>query len=530
MPTHGSFVRAYRAKGVSERYADYLYIDKGGLAFKVNEESESFADALEKIPPFYVDEVTRNKVKDLNDVQTMVDYSTFIHQSENPQKVKDCSSFNPLFVDAILKYGLEKKEISNRTWDGSDHYLVDGDGTTVVEDDGPASEKVICANVKEDTSTNHMDSPAIELDNSTGKTRMKLVLEDGEIDEYLKIYTNYERVDDGHGDWHYDLYFNVQNLFNSPFEYISSVTGQPNVLILPDSFLYLTGDKFVDKGDHNEIDDAKVRKIQEGGELSLYGQVKVYSSEALSDVRTIKLFTYKVYNVSDDKPKFLIKKVFDITKTALKTNVENTISIEFSNVMWTVDEDMFEFLDGNYANDQERQFQKLFQDVTVVQPVKVRYNWNGDDDYRVNSISFDVVNDIIDFENTPCLCGYLAQSRTLRDGESKNKPYYDHWSDKYMKLKFDEDTGVPRLTLKYDQDCGFNFETIYLKWKLPIGFNVMDTLDRLHGCVFSSTAYNVTVDSNNSFATPMLDIRKGYVTTRVKRINRMYLGLEHSTT
>ena len=131
-PTYGSFVRAYRAKEVPERYADYLYIDRGGLAFKVNEESESFADALEKIPPFYIDEVTRNKVKDLNDIQTMVDYSTFIHQSEKPQKVKDSSSFNPLFVDAILKYGLEKKEISNRTWDGSGHYLVDGDGTTVV--------------------------------------------------------------------------------------------------------------------------------------------------------------------------------------------------------------------------------------------------------------------------------------------------------------------------------------------------------------------------------------------------------------
>lgn len=250
----------------------------------------------------------------------------------------------------------------------------------------------------------------------------------------------------------------------------------------------------------------------------------------LSDVRTVKLFTYRIYNVSDDKPKFLIEKVFDITKTALKTNVENTIRIEFKNVMWTVDEDMFEFLDQNYRHAQEKQFQKLIQDVTIVQPVTVRYNWNGEDDYRVNSISFDLVNDIIDFEHTPELCEYWAQSRTLRDGEAHGKPYYDHWSDKYMRLEVDKDTGVPRMTLSYDSDQGYNFETIYLKWKLPAAFNVMDTIDRLGGYVFSSTAYNVTVDSNNSFATPVLDIHKGFVTTRVKRIGRMYLGLEHSTT
>jgi len=98
-----------------------------------------------------------------------------------------------------------------------------------------------------------------------------LQLEDGEIDDYLKIYTNYVRIDDGHGDFHYDLYFNVQNLFNSPFEYISSVTGQPNVLILPDSYLYLSGDKYKKVGGHNEIDEDKVKGIQAGGVLTIYG-------------------------------------------------------------------------------------------------------------------------------------------------------------------------------------------------------------------------------------------------------------------
>ena len=269
IPGRGSFVRAYRAKEVAQKYLDYLYIENGGLSFKVSEESESFADAMTKVPPFYVDEVTRNKLVDLNDVQTLRDYSTFIHQSENPDKVKGCSSFNPLFVDAVLKYGLEQKEIYNRRWDSEGHYLVGYDGVPPLDEDG--TEIVLCVDNPSDTTSNRLNSGAIEMDNFTEKTRLKLVLEDGEIDDYLKIYTNYERVDDGHGDWHYDLYFNIQNLFNSPFEYISSVTNQPNVLIIPDSYLYLTGAKFVDRGDHNEIDENKVKMIQQGGELTLYG-------------------------------------------------------------------------------------------------------------------------------------------------------------------------------------------------------------------------------------------------------------------
>ena len=450
-----------------------------------------------------------------------------------------------MLVDAILKYGLEKKEISNRTWDGSGHYLVDWDGTTVVEDDSLTNEKVICADVKEDTSANHMNSPAIELDNFTDKTRLKLVLEDGEVDDYLKIYTNYVRVDDGNGDWHYDLYFNIQNLFNSPFEYISSITNQPNVLIIPDSYLYLSGDKFTD----GKIDENKVKRIHEGGELSIYGQVKTYSNDMLSDVRTIKLFTYKVYNVSDAKPKFLIEKVFDITKVQISNDIKDKVLIDFSDVMWTIDENKFKHtFTGSSSNTKVKSdFVELNEPVTVVQPVSIRYNWNEKDDYRLLDLSFDIVNDVIDFNGVPRLLGYSTQDRTLRNGEPEetdiynrewkhlgkkdisNKPYYDHWSDRYMKLDIDKETGIPHLKLKWDSACGFNFERIYLRWELPAGCKVMDTMDRLMGFVFSSTAQNIIATANNSM-TPIFDVSVGHVIPRVSKRGEMYLGLEHSTT
>lgn len=513
IPTKGNFKWAHKYKSTPEKYLDYLYVKRGRLAFKVSEESTSFADAMSMIPSFYVDEATKNKLADLNDVQILNDFSTFIHQSEEPRLVKDCSNFNPLPVDAILKYGVEMKE-----------------------DDNPP--KVICTNVREpeEDEENPPTSKLIELNNFTNKTRLELQLEDGEVDDCLKIYTNYVRVEDGHGDFHYDLYFNIQNLFNSPFEYISSVTKQPNVLIIPDSYLYLTGDKYKEVYDaklgetHNEIDEKKMDAIKQGGELSIYGQVKVYSNDMLSDTRTIKLFAYKVYNVSDDKPKFLIEKTYDVTKATLQNKVSKKVKLEFSDVLWQIDENQFEFLDGD-----ENKFRILKQDVTVVQPIHVRYDWKKDDDYRIRSMSFDISNDIIDFGAVPELCEYSVQARTLRNefmGENDRiwrEPHYDRWSDRNMSIEVNEVTKIPRLTLTFP-DGGYNFETIYLRWRLPKGCRIMDIMDRLQGYVFSSTANDVVVDCGNPIAVSEVETTVGHIVVRVKRPGTMYLGLEHSTT
>lgn len=89
-------------------------------------------------------------------------------------------------------------------------------------------------------------------------------------------------------------------------------------------------------------------------------------------------------------------------------------------------------------------------------------------------------------------------------------PYYDHWDDDHMKLEVNKATGVPRMTLMFP-DAGHNFETIYLKWRLPTGFRVMDTLDRLQGYVFGSTANNITVDCGSPSAAPDVETTIGHV-------------------
>ena len=116
---------------------------------------------------------------------------------------------------------------------------------------------------------------------------------------------------------------------------------------MKDSYLYLTGDKFKKEYDantktyHNEIDNDKMNSIKNGGILTIYGQVKTYSNDVLSDVNTIKLFQYQVYNVSDDKPKFLIKKIFDIAKESMDVKYQDTFTVKLSDVLWTIPEERF---------------------------------------------------------------------------------------------------------------------------------------------------------------------------------------------
>ena len=168
----------------------------------------------------------------------------------------------------------------------------------------------------------------------------------------------------------------------------------------------------------------------------------------------------------------------------------------------------------------------LNQDVIVTQPLKIRYDWNYNDNSRLKTISFDVTNDVIDFDHTPELCGYHVQNSTLRRRKTHNladgyELYYDHWSDEFMKMEYNESTHTYRFTLTWDSKDnpelpGYNFETMYLRWKLPKGFKVMDTIDRLGGYVFSSTAQNVEFECNDDAAHMNLNIIKGYVTSRVQ--------------
>jgi hypothetical protein len=58
----------------------------------------------------------------------------------------------------------------------------------------------------------------------------------------------------------------------------------------------------------------------------------------------------------------------------------------------------------------------------------------------------------------------------------------------------------------------------------------MDSIDRLQGYVFGSTAHDVVVDCGSTTVVQQVDATVGHIVVRVKKPDTMYLGLEHSTT
>ena len=58
-------------------------------------------------------------------------------------------------------------------------------------------------------------------------------------------------------------------------------------------------------------------KPGEYGELDIVVQVRYYVGEDLYGYRNIKMLTFRIHNLSDDKPKFYITKTYELRAGAL---------------------------------------------------------------------------------------------------------------------------------------------------------------------------------------------------------------------
>lgn len=308
-------------------FNDCYYLSTGQITWKISEEDEF--DYLKLMyPPTLIDALLYDKYHGYN--KEHVSYNvfelsnTYIFQLEDPLSIA-----NKIGTIAV-PIGTAADEFTLVYEDYlSDQVSVDTGGTNflryeemvydpVAEHESPTSasiqdiidtelDEVNAELAKEDVST--MTSALAvaaslsyypeesERNNRTGTIDYFLLsATPEEISDYLKVYVNWrkyknENAPEGHEE-EIELFFNYPDLFLSPYSY-KTKDGYFRVEYKPNTYLRL--------------------KSGQDGYLYIVFQFKYYDSTGtLCGVRDLPVLTYHIYNVSDDKPKFIVTKTYEI--------------------------------------------------------------------------------------------------------------------------------------------------------------------------------------------------------------------------
>ena len=131
---------------------------------------------------------------------------------------------------------------------------------------------------------------------STRYDRINLSETNIDIKGLTNLYVNYKRDEDLNG---ITLYFNYNNYLNSPF---IKFDDDYNILI-------------------DTIDSTYLKlKSGENGYLDIIIQVKHIEDNVLIGYKNLTLLRYQIFNISDDKPKFIVRKLSTIQKDEYKQN------------------------------------------------------------------------------------------------------------------------------------------------------------------------------------------------------------------
>ena len=126
---------------------------------------------------------------------------------------------------------------------------------------------------------------------------MDIASSSADIGEFLKIQANYKKGDDGK----ITLFFNYENYLNSPFVKIKN--GRV----------------------YTDVVDGTYLKLENGetGVLDIVIQVRYYNGGKLYGYRNVKVLSYEITDLSDDKPKFMIRRIYTAEKDSFFSSVEN---------------------------------------------------------------------------------------------------------------------------------------------------------------------------------------------------------------
>ena len=112
------------------------------------------------------------------------------------------------------------------------------------------------------------------------------------VNKFMNIYVNYKKEDDDS----ITLYFNYNNYLATPYVKIDNNKVKTDII----------------KGTYLKL------KSGESDVLDILIQFKYYEKTELYGYKNVILVSYEIYNISDDKPKFLIRKINQAEKDSYK--------------------------------------------------------------------------------------------------------------------------------------------------------------------------------------------------------------------
>ena len=340
-----------------------------------------------------------------------------------------------------------------------------------------------------------------------GGTVKTIDVSGSDFDPMYKIYANYQKIEDplDPRGYHFDLFFNIQNLFKPPFEYISDVTHQPAPHLLPNSYLYLPGDK-----------NSKLES--KGGKLTLYAQMKWLINDLTASVKTLPLITYEIHNISDDKPKFFLKRIGEMENVR---PTMPTVFIKFEDV----------YLDGSELLNDDGTTKEEFD---VIQTMSVHYNNDVSSEYnQLNKLKFNIVaNTVMPVAGSTT----TAEPPYINVDKTKKfcRPSSDNPEIEIYPLRFNDYYSVlGRENYGYSvcyryPDEGYTNEDMYLYWTIPQGVNVAEAIQKL-GCLVEDDAVKCTALMRSGDDARVVTI-PGHIYITSLAGSKKYLGVEHGKT
>ena len=305
-------------------FNDSYYLSTGQITWKISEE-DAFNQMKLTYPPMLIDTLLYDKFYGCN--KTHVSYNvfdlsnTFIFQLEDPLSIANKigkiaipvgtagDEFELVYEDYLSdQYNVDIGGLNFIKYEET-LYVPPNDKASVIMDIPDNLDELIGDDVSAingDLSTiqdvdkawsvmsSHDYFPECSEQNASIGTvdYFMLSADPKEIADHLKVYVNWRRYKKPGHEEEIELFFNYPNLFTSPYSYRDN-DGRFSVEYKPSTYLRL--------------------KSGQDGYLYIIFQFKYYDSNGLlCGVRDLPVLTYHIYNVSDDKPKFVITKTYEI--------------------------------------------------------------------------------------------------------------------------------------------------------------------------------------------------------------------------